>query len=715
MTAIYKKELKLYFTSVIACLFIAITLIIEGGFFVLYNLNYGTPYIIYPVSNAMLILVFTVPILTMRILADEQRQKTDQLIFTAPVSIGKIVVGKYLALSTIYIIPVLVTCIYPLVLKTFGDVPLKMSYTEIFGMLLYGLAFIAIGMFISSITESQVIAAIVSIVVLFAGYMMSSITEAISSEGNIITKILGCFDLFAPAKDFLNGIFSVTAVIYYLSIILLFLFLTTQSIQKRKWNVSKNTISTGVFNTAFVAIAIALTVVVNLVVSKVGENVSWASIDMTDQQLYTITDDTKDMLKDIEDEITIYVLCDQSSADSTLNETLNRYKNAGKNIKVEYKDTTRYPNFYREYTETAPTANSLIVVNNANGKSKVIDYAEVYESSMDYSTYQSTTTGYDGEGQITSAIGYVTSTDNPVIYQVNGHDEMGVGESFTDAVEKMNIDIEEINLLNYESISTEECEMLLLLSPQKDYSKDEASVIIDYLKNGGKVLMTTAYGESGMENFNSIAEAYGIKIENGVVAENSTTNYYQSPFYVLANEGTGYAAGLTNYAFFGYPQGIYVDEKNENYRDSVTYTEVLKTTEKAVCKMNPNSAQSYEKEDGDIEGPFDLVICATESITDEESGEARTSNLIVVGSSSVFTDEFDTMVSGANLDLFKNVISDCVETEGQTVSIPVKSTSYTNLTVTDSGYRLVGILIAVVLPLVIIIAGIVVWMNRRKR
>lgn len=715
MIAIYKKELKSYFTSVVACLFIAITTLIEGGFFVMYNLTYGTPYIIYPISNALLIMVFTMPILTMKVLAEERRQKTDQLILTAPVSVGKVVVGKYLALATIYMIPVLITCTYPLILRVFGEIPLRMAYTEIFGMLLYGLALIAIGMFLSSITESQVIAAIVSIVVMFIGYMMESVTTMISTEGNILTTILGCFDLLSPVGEFLNGMFNIPSIIYYVSMIFLFLFLTTQSIQKRKWSVSKNTISTGVFSTTFIAVAVAVTVFVNLIAGKVGAEVSWASIDMTDQQLYTISDETKNMLQGIEDDITIYVLGEKNSADSTLNETLNRYKTNGNNISVEYKDVTKYPTFYKEYTDTAPSENSVIVVNNKTKKYKVVNYSDIYETSMDYSSYTSQTTGYDAEGQLTSAIYYVTSSDNPVIYTVTGHSEVGIGTSFTDALEKINIDVEEINLLNYDEISTEDCQMLMLLSPQTDYSSDEAEKIINYLKAGGKVLMTTSYVNAGMEHFNSIAEYYGVKILNGVVAENDNSFYYQTPFYILATDGSGYAAGLSNYAFFGYPQGMYIDEESKNHRDTITYTELMKTSDRAVCKMDPNNAQSYEKEDGDEEGAFALGISLTETTTDEESGESTTACLTIMASNSVFSDEFNTMVSGSNLEMFNHIVADYVEVTEHAVSIPVKSTTYTTLTITDSGSKLVGIVVAVVLPLGILITGIVVWNKRRKQ
>ena len=133
MLAIYRRELKSYFTSVIACLFIAVTTLIAGIFFVYYNLSYGVSEM-YSVYQCLLILVFTVPILTMKVIADERRQKTDQLILTAPVSVGKIVVGKFFALETIYAVPVFVMCLYPLILSSFGTVSFKTSYTKIYGI-----------------------------------------------------------------------------------------------------------------------------------------------------------------------------------------------------------------------------------------------------------------------------------------------------------------------------------------------------------------------------------------------------------------------------------------------------------------------------------------------------------------------------------------------------------------------------------------------------
>ena len=338
MIAIYKRELKSYFTSVIACLFIAVTTLVAGIFFVYYNLQNGLTSM-YPVYQSLFILVFTVPILTMKIIADERRLKTDQLILTAPVSVGKIVMGKFMALTTIFAIPVLIMCLYPVILSKFGNMPFKTAYTNIFGLFLYGIAFIAIGMFISSLTESQVISAILSIVVLLLGYLMGSLTSMISSDVNILTKILGCFDLYSPMQDFLNGVITLSNVVYYISLTAVCLFLTCQSIQKRRWNVSKKFIGTGIFSTGFIAVVVALVVFVNLIAGTITSKEAWATADMTSTSLFSISSDTKKMLKGLDKDITLYVMASKSEADSTIKKTLARYETASKHIKVEYKET----------------------------------------------------------------------------------------------------------------------------------------------------------------------------------------------------------------------------------------------------------------------------------------------------------------------------------------------------------------------------------------
>ena len=729
MFAIYKKELKSYFTSVIACLFIAVTTLISGIFFVYYNLNNGMTSM-YAVYESLFILVFTVPILTMRIIADERRQKTDQLILTAPVTVGKIVLGKFLALVTIFAIPVLIMCLYPLILAGFGDMTFGVAYTNILGLFLYGIAFIAIGMFISSITESQVISAILSIVILLLGYLMGNLTTMISSEGNILTKILGSFDLYSPMQNFLNGMIKISDVIYYISIVILFLFLTCQSIQKRRWSVSKKTIGMGVFSGGFIAIVVAITVFVNLIAGVVSTKMSWASIDVTSQKLFSISEKTEQMLSKLDSDITLYVMSSESAMDDTVKKTLDRYKLASKHIKIEYKDTTRYPNFYQDYTDTAPSGGSIIVYNEKTKKSKVVDYSEIYvsdSSSSYYYTGESSASSYDCEGQLDAAISYVRSENTYKIYQIEGHDEavldssnFGTSNTLTETIGKYNCEVESVKLVNKEKISVDECSAVLLLGPQKDYTKEEAQIIINYLKDGGNAIIglenITSMGVD-KPNFYSILKEFNIEVQDGIIAENNASynSPQNGPFYAFAEGITGYASGLTSYVFSPYAAGL---KQGSNTSDELSYTALAGTSEEAVLKTDAKNADTYEKEKGDKQGPFDTVVYATRNTTEskDEKEEAKTitSNILVFGSVYSLSDEIDEFVQGSNIQIVNNALSDYIDTDVETISVPAKSMEMTQLNVTESGSRWFGILISIVVPVIVLISGIAVWMRRRK-
>ena len=238
MKAIFKKEFLSYMHSVVGFLFMAVTIFFFALYATVYNLLSGYPYVSYTLSAIIFLFLLAIPILSMRILAEERKQRTDQLILTAPVSVGKIVLGKFFAMAAIFMIPVLLMCIFPLYLQKFGTISMGETYVAILAFALYGLTCIAVGLFISSITESQVIAAVLSFGILFLTYMMSGIQNIISSTGNLLTKFLGIFDFQTRFANMTNGILDITAVVYFISVIGLLLFLTTQSIQKRRYSVS---------------------------------------------------------------------------------------------------------------------------------------------------------------------------------------------------------------------------------------------------------------------------------------------------------------------------------------------------------------------------------------------------------------------------------------------------------------------------------------------
>lgn len=710
MWAIYKREVRSFFQSVIGWLFLAAIMALFGLYFWVYNLAYASPYISNTLSATTVIMLIAVPVLTMRILAEERKAKTDQLILTSPVSVGKLVAGKYLAVTTVFSIAVGMMGITPLFLRIFGEIPFGENYGAVLGFWLFGLTCIAIGTFISSVTESQVIAAVVTFGVLFLGYMMSGITQMISSTGNIITKILNCFDLTSGLDNFFQGCVDVRAILYYMTMIVLFLFLAAQSIQKRRWSMSTRKLKLGAFSTGMIAVGLVAAVAVNMVASQLPEKL--ASIDVTSEKLYSITEDTEKILKDLKEDITIYVLANRDSQDTNLEKTLKRYEDASGHVSVVYKDPSVSPSFYQEYTDTAPSSNSLIVV--SGNRSRVIDYSNIYEYSIDYSTYSQTVSGYDGEGQITSAISYVTSENTTVMYAITGHNEATLSGGFTDALEKQNVELQTLNLVENESIPADAA-CIFLLSPSTDYSEDDVEKIASYLENGGKAVITANYAAEDLINFETILSAYGVGIVDGMVVEGSTQYYYQMPYCLLPDIAYDSATSdaANGYIFVPCAQGFTYPEQTEEEEESsdITYTPLLTTSESAYSKVDLVNIQNFDKEENDIDGPLYVGLHVSKAAAEEE-GEST--ELYLFGTADIFTDEASQYVYGNNLTLFTGVMAQFTGGEVESV-IPVKSFEISSLVVSQAVVNGGMLIMMILLPIGLLVAGIIIWARRRKR
>lgn len=287
MLAVYKKELRGYLTSMVGYVFIAFVLLILGIYFTAYNLQYASPDFGATLSSVTFLFLVITPILTMRILAEEKKNRTDQLLLTAPVPVWKVILGKYLSMVTIYAIPVVISAFYPLIMGRYGVISYPMAYVAVIGFFFLGCAQIAVGLFLSSVTESQVIAAVLTFGILFCSYMMDGIESFFSDTAvssmvaflilavvlgivvyqltkniifsscvggvlvivvaavyfikptiftGLIQKFLNLFAIANHFDDFVGGIFDVTGIIYMVSVVCIFVFLTVQCIQKRRWS-----------------------------------------------------------------------------------------------------------------------------------------------------------------------------------------------------------------------------------------------------------------------------------------------------------------------------------------------------------------------------------------------------------------------------------------------------------------------------------------------
>lgn len=288
MLAIYKRELKSYFHSMTGCVFIAFLVMFTGIYFMAYNLNAGYSYFSYTLSGSLIVFLVGIPLLTMRSFSEERKTKTDQLLLTAPVSLTKVVLGKYFAMVTVLAVPNVIFCLFPLLIKLQGTAYLLVDYSSIAVFFLLGCVYLAIGMFMSSLTESQIIAfistfgillllylwdgilsflpgsalsgmigilLILTLIVVYIyhmtkNWMLAAGIEAVGSAAalivyfvksslyeNLLTKLLG---RLALADVFMNisssNIVDVSGLLLYVSILIIFVFLTIQTIQKRRWS-----------------------------------------------------------------------------------------------------------------------------------------------------------------------------------------------------------------------------------------------------------------------------------------------------------------------------------------------------------------------------------------------------------------------------------------------------------------------------------------------
>lgn len=470
-------------------------------------------------------------------------------------------------------------------------------------------------------------------------------------------------------------------------------------------NFSKKHIKNGSYSMTMTVVFIAVVIVINMIVGELPSK--YTEIDVSGQKLYSIGDETKELLSELEKDVTIYQIAQSGGEDEVITSLLKKYEDESEHIKVEQKDPVVNPKFASEYTTDNLSANSLIVT--CGDRSKVIDYNNMYESDIDYQTYSYQTTGFDGEGQITSAIGYVTSENLPILYTLTGHGETELGSTMKEGIEKANMEIKSLNLVSEGSVP-EDADCLFIGSPSTDISSDEKDAILEYLENGGKVMIFSDYNENKMENFDEILANYGLERTEGIVFEGDSQHYaMQMPYYILPDVGSAEAvSGMSSDGYMvlaPFAQGIV---QADDVRSTVVVNSLLSTSDQAYSKSNLSSG-SLEKEDGDTDGPFDVGVSVTENVDDKET------KLVYYSASSLLDSQVNQMVSGGNEKLVMESLKWMVDTEETvTVSIPSKSLQVSSLMIPGYDAIFWKICVMGVIPGFFLVAGFVVWFKRRR-
>lgn len=488
----------------------------------------------------------------------------------------------------------------------------------------------------------------------------------------------------------------------------------------------------GIYSVGLTAVVIAIVVVVNLIVGQLPEQ--YRNIDVSNTKIYEITDTTRDFLKDMDAEVTFKVLAVKEETDERIQTFLSKYASLSKKISVEWIDPVLHPSVLQEYDAAE---NSIIVSCEETGKNTTVTFDQIVVA--DYSSYYYTGSvsenEFDGEGQLTSAVNYVTSDAGKQIYRTAGHGETMLPTSVTELMDKNNYAVSEWNLMMNLEIP-EDCDLLLMNAPTNDLTEEERDAVLSYLAGGGKMMLLLGDTNSTeLPNLAAVMKEYGMEAADGYIADPQRC-YQGNAFYIFPtlNVSGDMAKGMAS------EMVLLINAHGLNLVDAARDT--ISTT----AFMSTSNAGAAVTEDTQTEGTYTLGVVATEPVSgtksgddedkdnaesDQESGseagdsgagaddtsdaeenEAKESRLTVISSANMIDSQLtETFTTLENTTLFMNAVT--ANFEGvENLSIEPKSLAVQYNTIQHVG--LLSLLAIFGIPLVILAGGFTVWFRRRK-
>lgn len=471
----------------------------------------------------------------------------------------------------------------------------------------------------------------------------------------------------------------------------------------------------GAYSVGLTVLVLAVVIVFNLAVGQIPE--AFRNIDVSSTKIYDISDTTTDLLDGLEKDVDMKVLAVKDETDERITTFLSKYAALSDRIHVEWIDPVLHPSALTDYDAAE---NTIVISCEDTGKTTNVSFNDILVMD-EYSYYYYGTASYtefDGEGQLTSAVNYVTNDVERTVYQTTGHGEGTLSSTVTDLMEKNSYTLSELNLLMTASIP-EDCDLLLMYAPASDLSEDEVQMLTDYLGSGGKLMILLGDTSSAdLPNLEGILNTYGIQAADGYIADPARC-YQNNPYYIFPELSVygDMADGITS-------QMVLLTNTH-----GMTLTDPERDTI-AVTSFMSSSDQSYAvTEDAQQQGAYVLGAAATETIstadtetgtetadetdsTAEDSREAMESRLTVISAASLIDQSItDTFPQLENTQLFMNAVT--ANFEGvQNLSIGAKSLGVEYNTVQHAG--LFSLLMIFGIPAVVLIGGFVVWFRRRR-
>ncbi len=458
----------------------------------------------------------------------------------------------------------------------------------------------------------------------------------------------------------------------------------------------------GSYTLAMTSIVIAIVIIFNMIVNLVPENMR--QFDISSTNIYEISSKSEKIIKKVDDDVTFYVLAEKDSTDKRIKTFINKYASLSSKIHVKWIDPVLHPSALTKY---GTEENNIVVSCKKTNRKITVSFDDILvsdNSSYYYSSSSSSASQFDGDGQLTSALNYVTSTKEYKAYYTSGHGESSLSSEVTSLLTKSRVSTSDLLLMTATSIP-DDCDLLIIDGPTSDFTKEETKLLSSYLKKGGKVVTLLTQTNKSMKNLYGLLKDYGLTVESGYIAD--TERSYQGNYYYLVpnlSVSGDMASGISSSSVMlinskGMTQSTPV-------RDSIS-TDAFMTT-------SSNGYAVTEKKQ--TQGTYVLGATATESVKVKNSkGKKVTkeSRLTVFGSNMLIDEQVTSSFSSLeNLTLFTNSVTASLD-NADNVSISPKSLEVSYNTIAHPGPF--SILVVFVIPLGLIVGGFIVWFKRRRR
>lgn len=474
-----------------------------------------------------------------------------------------------------------------------------------------------------------------------------------------------------------------------------------KKISKKEENIKyRQAFQGGAYSLSITAIVLAILIVVNIFASALPDNLT--KYDISSTKLYSITSNTKVVVNALEKDVTIYWVVQADAEDEVIENLLGKYESLSDHIEVVKKNPDVYPTFTKQYTDETVPNNSLIV--ECGERNRYISYDDIYLTEMDVTSY-SYDSSFDGEGAITSAIDYVVNEEQPQLYLLEGHGEAELPTTFSEQITKENMELNTFSLLNSDEVP-EDADCIMIYAPTSDLSEEETEMLKDYAENGGKLLVMAGPTEEGMlTNLYGLLADYGVESDEGIVVEEDRNYYaFETPHILLPeiaeSDITTPLIEENYYAIVPIAQGMRVSSAASD-----TVTELLTTTAYSFNKAAGYALETYEREEGDTDGPFSVAV----SIDCGNDGQ-----ILWVSSSYFLDDMYNAYSSGANVEFTLNALASMIG-ENEAAAIRSKSLNYNYLTISDSTSSMLKVVMIGVIPITYLGIGIVILLKRRMQ